>query len=179
MAHLRHLKRSDAFVLRTLHRFALHARQTPQPFHFLHINDFDGRDRAGRRGLDYRAIGDEWLSARNPHADFERPSHLQISGPDDRVDDWQSLAKQARENPQVLAAAPYVNGQAMLSYDGTVRGALIRGIDPPLEETVADFSKHMVSGRLEDLQPGGETFSSRMSPRSGPRRRGHGRRGTR
>jgi lipoprotein-releasing system permease protein len=81
-------------------------------------------------------------------------SHLQISGPDDRVDDWQSLARQARENPQVLAAAPYVNGQAMLSYDGTVRGALIRGIDPPLEETVADFSKHMVSGRLEDLQPG-------------------------
>lgn len=81
-------------------------------------------------------------------------SHLQISGPEDRVDDWQNLAKQARENPQVLAAAPYVNGQAMLSYDGTVRGALIRGIDPPLEETVADFSKHMVSGRLEDLQPG-------------------------
>lgn len=81
-------------------------------------------------------------------------SHLQISGPDDRVEDWKNLAKQARQNPQVLAAAPYVNGQAMLSYDGTVRGALIRGIDPAWEETVDDFSKHMVSGRLEDLQPG-------------------------
>jgi lipoprotein-releasing system permease protein len=81
-------------------------------------------------------------------------AHVQITGPDNALADWAAVAARARENPRVLAAAPYVNGQAMLTFDGNVRGALVRGIDPRLENEVADVGAHMVAGALDRLQPG-------------------------
>ena len=81
-------------------------------------------------------------------------SHIQIAGSDNTLADWQTVAARARENPRVLAAAPYVNGQALLEFGGTVRGAIVRGVDPKLEAEVADVGEHMVAGRLESLQPG-------------------------
>ncbi len=42
----------------------------------------------------------------------------------------------------------------MLSFDGNVKGALIRGILPAEEEGVADFARHMKAGVLEALAPG-------------------------
>ena len=57
-------------------------------------------------------------------------------------------------DPRVIAAAPYVIGQAMLSAGDANRGALIRGVDPALEDTVADIGRHMRSGSLVDLKPG-------------------------
>src|SRR5262245_27541354 len=81
-------------------------------------------------------------------------SHIQIAGQDNTLADWQQVAARARENPRVLAAAPYVTGQALLEFGGTVRGALVRGVDPKLEAEVADVGDHMVAGRLDSLQPG-------------------------
>lgn len=93
-------------------------------------------------------------------------SHIEVVGMDGALMDWQRVAAQAREVPQVLAAAPYVQGQVMLNglnreagegpvLPGSgVRGAIIRGIDPQLENTVADFNTHMKQGSLDSLQPG-------------------------
>ena len=38
-------------------------------------------------------------------------SHVQISGADSRLADWQAAAKIAEGEPQVVAAAPFVNAQ--------------------------------------------------------------------
>ncbi len=81
-------------------------------------------------------------------------SHIQITGPDNTLADWQAIATRARENPTVVGAAPYVTGQALLSFGADVRGALVRGIDPALESEVADVGEHMIAGRLDLLQPG-------------------------
>ncbi len=81
-------------------------------------------------------------------------AHVQVTGPDNALADWAAVAARTREDPRVLAAAPYVNGQAMLTFDGNVRGALVRGIDPRLENEVADVGAHMVAGALDRLQPG-------------------------
>ena len=93
-------------------------------------------------------------------------SHIEVVGMDGALQNWQQVAAQARTVPQVLAAAPYVQGQVMLNgrsqeagdgpvFPGSgVRGAVIRGIDPQQENTVADFNTHMKSGMLDSLQPG-------------------------
>jgi lipoprotein-releasing system permease protein len=81
-------------------------------------------------------------------------SHVQITGPDNTLPGWEAVAAKAREHPLVVAAAPYVNAQAMLALDAGVRGALVRGIDPAREAEVADIGRHMLAGRLESLQPG-------------------------
>ncbi|NWG31649.1 MAG: lipoprotein-releasing ABC transporter permease subunit [Rhodocyclaceae bacterium] len=82
-------------------------------------------------------------------------SHVQIMGAEGELDDWQTAITQAGKHPRVLAAAPYVQQQAMLSLAGRVKGVLVRGILPNDEEKVADFARHMKAGRLENLQPGG------------------------
>ena len=81
-------------------------------------------------------------------------SHVQIVGGAGALRDWRSVAEAASRAPHVLAAAPFVQGQAMLSAGQGVRGALIRGIDPAEEERVADFARHMRTGSLDSLKPG-------------------------
>ncbi len=81
-------------------------------------------------------------------------SHVQITGLDNQLGDWQTVAKEAAGHPQVAAAAPFVNGQGMLTFGAQVRGVLVRGIAPQFEEKVADIGSHMVAGRLEALAPG-------------------------
>ena len=81
-------------------------------------------------------------------------SHIQISGADNTLADWHAIADKARQNPQVVAAAPYVSAQGLLSSGNTVRGAYIRGIIPDAEEKVAELAQHMKAGSLGALKPG-------------------------
>jgi lipoprotein-releasing system permease protein len=82
-------------------------------------------------------------------------SHVQLSGFDGKLTDWQRVAAEATRHEQVLAAAPFVNAQALLTQGQAVRGAGVRGILPVEEERVADIGRHMKRGRLENLKPGG------------------------
>ncbi len=81
-------------------------------------------------------------------------SHVQISGAGGELAAWQQVAEQAAKHRQVLAAAPYVAAQGMLSFDQTVRGVLVRGVLPDAEEQVADFNRHMRGGSMQLLKPG-------------------------
>lgn len=81
-------------------------------------------------------------------------SHAEISTFYRQLDDWPALLKQIETNTHVVAAAPYIGEQGLLTYSGVVRGAMIRGIDPKYEEKVVDLGKQMVSGSLSNLVPG-------------------------
>jgi lipoprotein-releasing system permease protein len=80
-------------------------------------------------------------------------SHIEVRGFPE-LKDPAAVTEIARRNPRVVAAAPYVIGQAMLSAGEANRGVLIRGVDPVQEDTVADIGKHMVRGSLSSLTPG-------------------------
>jgi len=80
-------------------------------------------------------------------------SHIEIRGLPD-LGDWQAVAKVARAQKGVIAAAPFVMGQGMLSAFDVNRGVIVRGVDPALEDTVADIGKAMRQGSLADLKPG-------------------------
>jgi len=81
-------------------------------------------------------------------------SHVQVSGPGGELPAWQQVAEQAMRHKSVLAAAPYVSAQGMLSFEQTVRGALVRGVLPDAEEQVADFNRYMRGGSMQALKPG-------------------------
>jgi lipoprotein-releasing system permease protein len=81
-------------------------------------------------------------------------SHVQLSGVNNRLQDWPAVAAAAAKNPHVRAAAPFVNAQAMLSAGQGVRGAIVRGVLPAEEDRVAEIGKHMRAGRLDALKPG-------------------------
>jgi lipoprotein-releasing system permease protein len=81
-------------------------------------------------------------------------SHATLMGLQGRLDDWERIRAQALQNPEVMAAAPYIEDQGMLVNGEHVSGAQIRGIVPSEEESVGSLASRMSSGRLEDLEPG-------------------------
>jgi lipoprotein-releasing system permease protein len=81
-------------------------------------------------------------------------SHIQISGLDGALTDWQRVAREALKHPQVEAAAPYVSAQGMVSFNNVVSGVVVRGILPDMEDRVADLGQMMIDGKLDDLVPG-------------------------
>ncbi|HNN07617.1 MAG TPA: lipoprotein-releasing ABC transporter permease subunit [Azospira sp.] len=80
-------------------------------------------------------------------------SHIQIQGASGELGDWPRVVAQAEKHPAVKAAAPFVQAQGMLSFNQNVRGAMVRGVLPDLEDKVADFRPHMKSGSLDALLP--------------------------
>ena len=80
-------------------------------------------------------------------------SHVQILGAGGDLDGWPRVVEQAAKHPAVTAAAPFVQAQGMLSYNQNVRGAMIRGVLPDMEDKVADFRPHMKNGSFDALVP--------------------------
>jgi len=80
-----------------------------------------------------------------PHATLE-------SG--EAISDWPSLADKVKQNPQVLAVAPFTQMQGLLTNDGKVSKVLLNGIDPGLERNVSIIDNFMKQGKLDDLAPG-------------------------
>jgi lipoprotein-releasing system permease protein len=60
------------------------------------------------------------------------------------------LLAHIRGVPGVRAAAPYVQGQAMLSSAANVAGVMLRGVQPDAHGAI-DFARHLRAGRIEDL----------------------------
>src|SRR3954467_13745151 len=50
---------------------------------------------------------------------------------------------EARRNPQVIGAAPFISAQALLARGEDMRGTLVRGIDPVHEPEVTDLAVNM------------------------------------
>ncbi len=79
-------------------------------------------------------------------------SHMQIMSPSNSISNWQDIGKLALQDKNVLAFAPYIDGQGLISFDGSVGGVLIRGIDPQLEPQVDDITKQMSKGSFSSLE---------------------------
>ncbi len=81
-------------------------------------------------------------------------SHLQITQGDNTLANWQQVLAGVDGVPHVLAAAPFVMGQGMLSFNSAAQGTLVRGIVPADEIRVAEFADKMKVGKLDDLRAG-------------------------
>lgn len=79
---------------------------------------------------------------------------LEVVADGGRITNWRGVYDKVRQNPQILAAAPYVGGQGMLSFGQNVQGVMVRGIDPAEETAVTALSDKMKSGSLADLRSG-------------------------
>ena len=82
---------------------------------------------------------------------FGMADHITVL-PDEGLQDWQALRQRLLKEPGVLAAAPVVNGQGMLSANGQVTSAWITGIDPALQATVSILHDRMQQGSLSALR---------------------------
>lgn len=73
---------------------------------------------------------------------------------DQIMTDWKPLLQQVSQDPDVLAAAPFINLQGMLTANGQVAGAMITGVVPEYEAQVSIIDDHMSEGTIDDLVEG-------------------------
>lgn len=81
-------------------------------------------------------------------------SHASLESFGDGLSDWRGLQQQAETDPDIRAAAPYIQGEGMLLHNAEVSGAIVRGILPAKERRVSGVGDKLVSGALEALAPG-------------------------
>jgi lipoprotein-releasing system permease protein len=80
--------------------------------------------------------------------------HLQITSDGGQLNDWTNALEILENHPEVRAAAPYVNGQGMVSLNGSVEGVMVRGILPDAEQKLIALGDKMKHGTLNDLRAG-------------------------
>lgn len=70
------------------------------------------------------------------------------------LDQWEQVAKQVRQHPQVRGVAPYIEGFGLVNYGRGVEGIQIQGILPEAQTRVSVVEERMLLGTTEDLRPG-------------------------
>ena len=55
-------------------------------------------------------------------------AHVEIFDSRGALPDWRATSLQALRNPEVKAAAPFIDAQSMLLVDGVMKPALLRGV---------------------------------------------------
>lgn len=79
--------------------------------------------------------------------------HIEVQDIYGSLPDWQKTAETVRQNPEVTGTAPYVIGQALVTRNDTMRGVIVRGIEPKEEPNVSEIARQFIAGKLGDLQP--------------------------
>jgi len=81
-------------------------------------------------------------------------SHALMMGRTGILSDWRSVQDAAQREPGVIAAAPFIEAQALLTNKRRVKGAVVRGVLPEEEARATGLGQRLTAGKLTDLQPG-------------------------
>ncbi len=80
--------------------------------------------------------------------------HMEIIGTGAKAVDWEETRKEMLKDPDILAAAPYVRGQGLLSSGVNVKGVMVRGIEPEKEKDVSEIVRSMPKVLYDKLEKG-------------------------
>src|SRR5512133_4094068 len=70
----------------------------------------------------------------------------------DGIRDWRSLITNLQKQPHVVAAAPDIYEQVLISLGSRARGAVLKGIIPSEERKVSDLLKSVKQGSADALE---------------------------
>lgn len=81
-------------------------------------------------------------------------AHATLMGIDGTLPDWRAAQRLAEAHPEVSAAVPYVEVQAMLVHGARSAPTQLRGVLPAQERRAVSLAQRISGGRIEQLQPG-------------------------
>ncbi len=67
------------------------------------------------------------------------------------ITQWRDNVLKIEQNPDVIAAAPFIKTQGMMQKSAALKGVEIRGVDVALEQKVSAISRYMIAGHWQDL----------------------------
>jgi lipoprotein-releasing system permease protein len=81
-------------------------------------------------------------------------SHATMMGLEGNLTDWPKIRGEVLKQPGVVAAAPYIEEQAMLANGRHIDAATVRGLLPEEESTTDGLAQRVTDGKLADLKAG-------------------------
>ena len=82
---------------------------------------------------------------------FSLARQVTVTGSSEVIHNWQKLQQEIAKNTEVIASAPLVTGQAMLTKEGLARGVMVEGILPQAEEKISTIQKTLTQGSMSSL----------------------------
>ncbi|MBA3660505.1 MAG: lipoprotein-releasing ABC transporter permease subunit [Gammaproteobacteria bacterium] len=78
---------------------------------------------------------------------------MTVSSASGYVENWAEVQKLLMSYPSITATAPFVTGEVLINFGGSVQPALITGLLPDESKKVSAVSEKVVSGKFTDLKP--------------------------
>jgi len=100
---------------------------------------------------------------------FSMVAPITVSSFSGYLDEWGNLQKVLQKIDGVVNTAPFVSGEALLTFNSQVAPALVNGILPQQEKKITALAEKVVRGQLADLRPGtfglilGEELAHRLN----------------
>ncbi len=100
-------------------------------------------------------------------------SHAELMGLDGTLADWRADQARARSFPGVIAAAPYIEEQALLMHGARTSGTAVRGVVPAEERRAVGLAQHIDGAPIEALSDGsyrvvlGDALAAALGVRQG------------
>jgi len=79
-------------------------------------------------------------------------AHVALVKSGDPLRDYEKLLEEVQKETGVVAAAPTIYGQVMLTSGPRVSGVFVRGVDPDRVNRVVDIEKYIKEGSLQELK---------------------------
>ncbi len=79
-------------------------------------------------------------------------AHVALVKSGDPLRDYEQLLERVQKENGVVAAAPTIYGQVMLTSGPRVSGVFVRGVDPDRVNRVVDIEKYIKEGSLQELK---------------------------
>lgn len=85
---------------------------------------------------------------------FNLANQVTVSRFDGLLEEWEDLSKEVDHFPHVVASAPFIKAQGMLSESGTTAPVMVTGILPKQEARVSSLASSLQQGSFDSLAPG-------------------------
>ncbi len=77
--------------------------------------------------------------------------HGEVVAVNSPITQWPENIAKIEQNPNVIAAAPFIKTQGMMQKSAALKGVEIRGVDVELEQRVSSIATYMTAGKWQDL----------------------------
>jgi lipoprotein-releasing system permease protein len=100
-------------------------------------------------------------------------SHATLMGLQGTLPDWRTAQRIAQAQPEIVAAVPYIEAQAMLVHGAHSAASALRGVLPAQERRAVGLAQHIEGGSIDALTPGsyrvilGDVLAESLSVRVG------------
>lgn len=94
----------------------------------------------------------------NPHISVE-------SALSDRINTYDKFINQIKELKDIKSVTPTIKGQALINTGIEVKGILVYGVDPELENNAGQWNKYIIQGGLSKTNNNGIVLGSELAKR--------------